>query len=57
MDKLVMTIEKKGENAYEFYVKRESDDLMKRFEFGAVGNKEDALAEVQHYLFIFTKGE
>lgn len=56
MEKLTITINKKGE-LYEFYVKRESDDLMKRFEFGVVGNKEEALAEVQHYLFIFTKGE
>ena len=56
-DKLTITIEKKGGNAYEFYVKRECKNPLKRYEFGVVGPKKEALAEVQHYLFIFTKGE
>ena len=57
MDVLKMQVEKLDNGLYQFDVDRKSDDPMNNFSFGVTGPKGDAIAEVSHYLFLFTRDE
>ena len=57
MDVLKMKVEKLDNGLYQFEVDRKSDNPMDNFSFGVTGPKGDAIAEVSHYLFLFTRDE